>query len=194
MAGKGLAGERGVYYGEQIRNMRIQRGLTQWEFAQRIGLTRGASTEISRWENNRMPLHRTSLKKIADAFGVSEYEIFPEVFRRAPMTLNEYQQAAQRTMNNALNFEETSRHALHGMAAEVGEIHGLYQKFYQGHEMDAEHVMKEVGDLLWMIAEFCTVHGWSLGDVAQKNIDKLLARYPEGFNVEQSLNRKEGDV
>lgn len=110
------------------------------------------------------------------------------------MTLNEYQSLAARTMNTSLSFEETAHHALHGMASEVGEIHGLYQKFYQGHEMDAEHVKKEVGDLLWMIAEFCSVHGWKMGDVAQMNIDKLNARYPHGFCTERSLNRKEGDV
>lgn len=110
------------------------------------------------------------------------------------MTLNEYQQAAARTMNLSLGFEETSRHALHGMCAEVGEIHGLYQKFYQGHEMDAEHVKKEVGDLLWMIAEFCTVNCWKMDDVAQMNIDKLRARYPEGFTADKSLHRAAGDV
>lgn len=109
------------------------------------------------------------------------------------MDMNEYQRLAQRTMNPALSFEETSRHALHGMAAEVGEIHGLYQKFYQGHEMDAEHVKKEVGDLLWMVAEFCTVNGWKMGDIAQMNIDKLKARYPDGFTTENSLHRVEGD-
>lgn len=109
------------------------------------------------------------------------------------MNMNEYQKLAVRTMNLDLTHEETSLHALHGMCAEVGEVHGLYQKFYQGHEMDAEHVMKEVGDLLWMIAEFCTVNGWKLGDVAQMNIDKLKARYPGGFTAEKSLNRVEGD-
>lgn len=41
------------------------------------------------------------------------------------MTLDEYQQAAKRTMNPALSFEETSRHALHGMCAELGEVHGF---------------------------------------------------------------------
>ena len=110
------------------------------------------------------------------------------------MTLNEYQLLAQRTMNKELTHEETSRHALHGMCSEVGEVHGQYQKFYQGHEMDAEHVKKEVGDLLWMIAEFCTVNGWKMDDVAQMNIDKLKARYPDGFAVENSLHRAEGDV
>lgn len=110
------------------------------------------------------------------------------------MLMNEYQQAAARTMNPALTFEETSRHALHGMCAEVGEVHSQYQKFYQGHEMDAEHVMKEVGDLLWMIAEFCTVNGWKLADVAQKNIEKLSDRYPDGFDPDKSLHRAAGDV
>ena len=110
------------------------------------------------------------------------------------VTLNEYQVLAQRTMNLGLGFEETSRHALHGMAAEVGEIHGLFQKFYQGHEMDAEHVKKEVGDLMWFIAEFCTVYGWDMGEIARMNIEKLKARYPEGFTAEKSLHRRDGDV
>lgn len=189
-----MAYRGGTYYGDRIRNMRMLRGLTQREFAERIGLSKGAATEISRWENNRMPMNKTSLKRVADAFGVSEYEMFPEEFHREPMTFNKYQLDAQRTMNLSLDFEETSRHALHGMCAEVGEIHSIFQKFYQGHEVDAEHVKKEVGDLLWMIAEFCTVHGWSMGEVAQMNLDKLLARYPDGFKAEQSLHRKEGDV
>ena len=110
------------------------------------------------------------------------------------MQMNEYQLAAARTMNPALTFEETSRHALHGMCAEVGEIHGLYQKFYQGHDMDAEHVKKEAGDLLWFVAEFCTANGWKLEDVAQLNIDKLKARYPVKFDADHSLHRAAGDV
>ncbi len=110
------------------------------------------------------------------------------------MTLNDYQQLARRTMNLQLNVGSTVRHALHGMASEVGEIHGIYQKYYQGHGFQPEHLMKELGDLLWMIAEFCTAYGWAMDDVAQMNIDKLMARYPEGFKTEQSLHRKEGDV
>lgn len=109
------------------------------------------------------------------------------------MTLNEYQLLAQRTMNPELNDDQTSLHALHGMASEMGEIHSFFQKWYQGHGVDAEHLKKEVGDLLWFIAEFCTVQGWKMGDVAQMNIDKLKARYPDGFMAEKSLHRAEGD-
>lgn len=109
------------------------------------------------------------------------------------MTLNEYQQLAARTINPDLSEDQTEMHALHGLAAEVGEIHGLYQKAYQGHEISREDFVKEIGDVLWMLAELCTVHGYSLSDVAQGNIDKLKKRYPDGFDPERSIRRKEAE-
>lgn len=110
------------------------------------------------------------------------------------MQMNEYQQLAARTINDRLYPEQQMHHALHGMVSEVGEIHGLFQKGYQGHEIEAEHLIKEAGDLLWFIAEFCTSMNWTLEEVAQMNIDKLKARYPEGFDADKSLHRKEGDI
>lgn len=110
------------------------------------------------------------------------------------MTGKEYQKLAARTINRDLNEIEVAYHGLHGMVGEIGEIHSLYQKTYQGHELDEGHLKKEVGDLLWFIAEYCTANGWDLDDVMQLNIDKLKARYPQGFAVENSLNRKEGDI
>lgn len=110
------------------------------------------------------------------------------------MTGNEYQKLAARTINPDLNRIEQEMHALHGMAGEVGEIHSLYQKKYQGHPLDQNHLRKECSDLLWFIAEMCTAWGWHLDDVMQENIDKLIARYPEGFTAERSLHREEGDI
>lgn len=110
------------------------------------------------------------------------------------MTFGDYQQSAARTIDPNLLAWEVESHALHGIVSEVGEIHGLFQKVYQGHAMDEDHLKKEFGDLLWFIAEYCTACGWELGEVAQLNIDKLKARYPEGFSAEQSLHRKEGDI
>lgn len=106
------------------------------------------------------------------------------------MNFNEYQKLAARTMPTGAGY----LHALHGMASEVGEIHALYQKVFQGREIDYEHVLKEVGDLLWFVAEFCTIHGVNMGDVAEMNIDKLKKRFPEGFNVDRDMNREQGDV
>lgn len=110
------------------------------------------------------------------------------------MLLDEYQELAARTIREDLTREQKTLHALHEMASEVGELHGLYQKMYQGHALQAEHAMKELGDLLWGMAEYCTSNGWKLSDVAQMNIDKLRARYPEGFREENSLHRAEGDI
>ena len=47
------------------------------------------------------------------------------------MTFNTYQLLAARTMNPELTQVETILHALHGLSAEVGEIHSIYQKSYQ---------------------------------------------------------------
>ncbi len=110
------------------------------------------------------------------------------------MTGNEYQKLASRTIPNEFEDIDKEYHSLHGMIGEIGELHSLYQKVYQGHLFDEEHAKKELGDLLWFIAEYCTSQYWDLEEVMQMNIDKLRARYPEGFDVEHSLHRKEGDI
>jgi NTP pyrophosphatase (non-canonical NTP hydrolase) len=107
------------------------------------------------------------------------------------MTFHEYQTLARRTQNARLTDKERMHHALHGLASEVGEIHGLFQKLYQGHELDDEEVVKELGDLLWFAAEFADSFGLSLGVVAHRNILKLKKRYPDGFSAERSVHRQE---
>lgn len=110
------------------------------------------------------------------------------------MTGNEYQKLASRTISNSMSSDEKMKHGVFGLCSEAGEVAGLFQKQYQGHVIDPQHLAKELGDCLWMIAEICTARGWELEDVMQMNIDKLLARYPNGFEAEKSLYRKEGDI
>lgn len=110
------------------------------------------------------------------------------------MTGNEYQDLAARTINPENDNDGTMHHALYGMVGEIGELHSIYQKTYQGHELDILHAKKELGDLLWFIAEYCTAMCWDLEDVMQMNIDKLKARYPNGFEEDRSLHREEGDI
>ena len=110
------------------------------------------------------------------------------------MNLNEYQKLAARTINKDLNWKDQGKHALHGMVGEIGELHSIYQKKYQGHEFDENHAKKELGDLLWFIAEWCTANDLNMGDVAKYNIEKLEKRFPNGFEAEKSLNRKQGDI
>ena len=110
------------------------------------------------------------------------------------MTLNEYQALALRTINPELTVSQQVRHALFGIASETGELLGLYQKSMQGHEFNDEHMLKKCGDILWMMAELLTANGYTLDDVARMNIDKLKARYPDGFDAEHSIHRGAGDI
>lgn len=110
------------------------------------------------------------------------------------MDARSYQLQAARTINPGLRRDEIEAHALWGLAAEVGELQGIYQKHYQGHPFEPEHAKRELGDILWMIAEYCTAMGWDMADVMQTNLDKLQSRYPDGFDPEHSLHREEGDV
>lgn len=111
------------------------------------------------------------------------------------MTGTEYQFLAARTINTKLKNKELERHALHGMVGEIGELHSIYQKVYQGHiEKDNTHKLKELGDLMCFIAEYCTALDVDLSYVMKMNIEKLQARYPEGFKSSDSINRKEGDI
>jgi len=110
------------------------------------------------------------------------------------LTGNEYQRLASRTINRDLHFLEVRKHAKYGMVSEIGELCGIFQKRYQGHKVEPEHIKKELGDLLWFVAEYCTANGWNLDDIMALNIEKLRARYPEGFDADHSLHRAEGDV
>lgn len=111
------------------------------------------------------------------------------------MNLNEYQRLAMRTCS--IPYADTGamlNHAIFGLTSEAGEVSGILQKVYQGHDADSEHLKKELGDCLWMIAEACTALGFDLNDVAKTNIEKLQKRYPNGFDAEHSLHRAEGDI
>lgn len=110
------------------------------------------------------------------------------------MTINEYQQLAKRTINRELTKSELTNHALFGLASEVGEIHGLFQKTFQGHDLDIHHVFSEMGDCMWFMAELATSIGFKLEDICEYNIEKLKKRYPSGFDADKSLHRAEGDI
>ena len=56
------------------------------------------------------------------------------------------------------------------------------------------HMKRELGDIMWYIAQGCIALGISLEDVLDTNIQKLEARYPDGFEAFRSEHRKEGDI
>lgn len=110
------------------------------------------------------------------------------------MTFTEYQKLAARTINPNLTPIGQLHHGLYGLAGEVGEVHSLFQKEYQGHPLDDEHLLKEIGDCLWMLAEICTAKEFSFEEAANLNIEKLKARFPDGFSTENSIHRADEDI
>ena len=121
---------------------------------------------------------------------------------------NEYQKLAMRT-NDGLN---TARllgsvlydlnidvggvvNASYGLSGEVGEVNDILKKaIFHQHPLDIEKLKKELGDVLWYVAMMCESLHCDMDEIMQMNIDKLKARYPEGFDPKKSQNRKDGDI
>lgn len=108
------------------------------------------------------------------------------------MNANEYQKLAMTTLNKELNKKEMLLNSVMGLCGESGEAIDIVKKHYfHGHELDKEHLIKELGDIAWYLAEAATALDVSLEDILVTNIDKLKKRYPEGFDKEKSIFRNE---
>lgn len=111
------------------------------------------------------------------------------------MTANGYQKAALRTANKRLSAKNQLDNGLMGLCGESGEALDILKKHkFQGHELDKEHIAKELGDIAWYLAISAWALGYELDEIFEMNIEKLQARYPEKFDASLSINRKEGDI
>jgi len=82
--------------------------------------------------------------------------------------------------------------AVIGLCGEVGEVAELIKKhLYHGKSLDKDMLAKEIGDVLWYLNYCASVFGLSMNDIAQKNVEKLMARYPNGFEPQRVAT---GDV
>lgn len=128
------------------------------------------------------------------------------------MTGNEYQKAALRTASG-MNGQAASDWAqilldngyppenlmllngALGLGGEGGEVEDIVKKhLFQGHPLDKAHIAKELGDIAWYLAVAAHSVGYDLDTIFQMNVDKLMARFPDGFDPERSMNRKAGDI
>lgn len=111
------------------------------------------------------------------------------------MTVKEYQELAMRTVNPDLDKRDMLINSVMGLCGESGEAIDIVKKWFaHGHELDREHLKKELGDIAWYLAEAATALDIGLDEVLEANIEKLRKRYPEGFATEKSQNRGEGDI
>ena len=110
------------------------------------------------------------------------------------MDFNEYQKLAMRTASDASkqNKQNLLLNGVMGLCGESGEcIDVLKKHMFQGHELDRQKLIDEASDCLWYLAEIASGLEISLDEIARHNIEKLKKRYPDGFEVEKSLNRSE---
>ena len=85
-----------------------------------------------------------------------------------------------------------------GLAAESGEFLEIVKKMvFQGKpwtDDNRDHLIIELGDVMWYVAQACMALEVSFDDVIRGNVKKLEKRYPGGsFSVEKSEIRKKGD-
>jgi NTP pyrophosphatase (non-canonical NTP hydrolase) len=108
------------------------------------------------------------------------------------MTINEYQQLAMTTLNPALDRRDVLINGVMGLCGEAGEAIDIVKKHLaQGHELDRDKLIDELGDIAWYLAETAMALEVDLETVLTRNIDKLRARYPQGFEKERSIHRAE---
>lgn len=106
------------------------------------------------------------------------------------MNINEYQKLAMATLNPELSKKDVLINGVMGLCGESGEVIDLVKKHLaQGHELDREKMIKELGDVAWYLAETAYALDVDLETVMQRNIEKLKQRYPEGFDVHRSQHR-----
>ncbi len=109
------------------------------------------------------------------------------------MNFSDYQAKAMRSAHVKEPGElSTLQNAALGLAGESGEVADMIKKVsFQGHSLDKAHLAEEVGDILWYCALAATGLGMDLDAIAQGNVDKLMKRYPEGFDAQRSIHREE---
>ena len=85
-----------------------------------------------------------------------------------------------------------------GINAEGGEFLEIIKKMiFQGKPWDEdnkEHLIIELGDVMWYVAQACMALDISFDEVIERNVKKLEKRYPGGkFDIQKSEVRAIGD-
>lgn len=103
-----------------------------------------------------------------------------------------YQQEALRTAGATRADERGLSMTALGLTGEAGEYADQIKKhLYHSHDLDREEAKKELSDVLWYVAVAAHQLGFKLSEVMEANVRKLRARYPNGFDPQRSIHRKE---
>ena len=107
------------------------------------------------------------------------------------MDFDEYQKLAMRTASDA-SKNNLILNGVMGLCGEAGECIDIVKKhMFQGHELDRQKLIDEASDCFWYLAAIASGLEVSLEEIARHNIEKLKKRYPDGFDVDKSLNHNQ---
>lgn len=102
----------------------------------------------------------------------------PEFALGATLTFDEYQRRAEETAIYPAN--RAFEYLIPGLAAEAGEVADKFAKSIRDGHLDKEGMLKEVGDVLWMVSQIASELGTPLGGIAEANLSKLADRQSRG--------------
>lgn len=123
--------------------------------------------------------------------GLMYCEHLAAVGRERGITADDYQRAALRTAQaDRLSADELLLNGVMGLCGEAGECIDLVKKArFQGHELNTEKLAEELGDVAWYLAVAAHGLGIPLSAILEGNVEKLMKRYPGGFDKARSMNR-----
>jgi|TARA_Y100000310_G_scaffold345501_1_gene465688 NTP pyrophosphatase (non-canonical NTP hydrolase) len=101
--------------------------------------------------------------------------------------LSEYQKACDLTAKKdyASPTEEILTWGL-GIAGEAGDVASCIKKTF-AHDNDQRSGIREnLGDVLWYASMICNFFKWDLQEILSENLEKLKARYPQGFTAQDA--------
>lgn len=100
------------------------------------------------------------------------------------MDFHQYQEAAEKTA-----IYDDCMYPVLGLAEEAGEVAGKFAKALRDKtSLEESMLIKELGDVLWMLSAIATDNGLSLADIAKANIRKLADR------AERNVLQGSGDL
>ena len=101
----------------------------------------------------------------------------------------QYQSLAKRT-EKPLPFKEALQHGMLGVITEAGELgDNIKRHVIYGAPMTIADVAEEIGDVLWYLAVIANACGLDMDNIAEQNITKLRARYPEKYTDSDAVAR-----
>lgn len=144
--------------------------------------------------------HGYKQKTVAEMFNLANPNVVSRVVtgarygnvQDAASVVSVYPLLVEKTCRADLPFEQQLINSALGISGESGEVADLIKKaYFQGHELDTNELIEELGDVLYYICWACNLLEIDFSELCFENMDKLNKRYPDGFSSERSINREE---